>query len=276
MSKVWFITGASRGIGLELAKAVVEAGDRVIATGRKLESVVRALGESENVLPLALDVSDEKQAILSIKAGSEHFGRIDVVVNNAGFAVLGALEEVSDVEVRRQFDTNVFGLLNVTRAALPVLRNQGSGHIINLSSLSGFHGDAGASSYCATKFAVEGITECLALEVARLGINVTVVEPGFFRTDFLNSNSVKYAEKVIDAYAETAGATRTATVDVNGKQANDPKKLAAALVMLANQKHPPLRFTAGADAVELFEQEIAKRNESLQQWRHVSVTLQHD
>ncbi|HBH67946.1 MAG TPA: short-chain dehydrogenase/reductase, partial [Erwinia persicina] len=224
MSKVWFITGATRGIGADIAKAALAAGDKVVATGRQKESVTRALGSSEHLLALSLDVTDEQQAQATVQAAISHFKQIDIVVNNAGFAVLGALEETTNAEVRRQFDTNVFGLLNVTRAVLPVMRARKSGHIFNLSSLAGFYGDAGVSSYCGTKFAVEGISESLAKEVASLGIHVTIVEPGYFRTEFLTENSVVYTDNIIAAYDATSGETRRATRAVDGKQANDPKK----------------------------------------------------
>ncbi|WP_231652685.1 SDR family NAD(P)-dependent oxidoreductase [Pseudomonas californiensis] len=226
MSKVWFITGTTRGLGTEIAKAALATGDKVVATGRDVTAVIKALGEHDKLLPVALDVTDETQAVNAISAAVEKFGKVDVVVNNAGYAVLGALEELTDAEVREQFETNVFGLLNVTRAALPVLRTQGRGHVINISSVAGYHGGVGASAYCATKYAVEGITECLALEVAPFGLDVTVVEPGYFRTDFLSSHSVRFAEKVIDDYAQNPAGSREAVLAVHGKQANDPKKLA--------------------------------------------------
>ncbi|MEG5266294.1 oxidoreductase [Pseudomonas sp. JDS28PS106] len=276
MSKVWFITGATRGLGTEIARAALAAGAQVVATGRQAEAVTKALGQNERLLPLTLDVNDETQAATAIASAVSHFGRIDVIVNNAGFGLLGALEELSDTEVRQLFDTNVFGLLNVTRAALPVLRSQGSGHIINISSLAGFHGDAGASAYCATKFAVEGITECLAVEIAPLGLHATVVEPGYFRTEFLSDKSMRFASKVIDDYADTAGSMRSAATEVHGQQANDPRKLAQALVLLANEQKPPLRFTAGSDAVEYFEAELQKRHDGLAQWRELSVSLAHE
>lgn len=276
MNKVWFITGATRGLGVEIARAAILAGDNVVATGRQADSVIDALGPHEQLQAITLDVTDEEQAIAAVDAAVERFGRIDVVVNNAGFGMLGAAEELSDSEVRKLFDTNVFGLLNVTRAALPVLRKQGAGHIINISSLAGFHGDAGASAYCATKFAVEGVTECLAVEIAPLGLYATVVEPGYFRTEFLSDKSMQFAEKIIDAYAETAGAMRSGAKDVHGKQANDPRKLAHALVILANAEKPPLRFTAGSDAVEYFEEELRKRRSELEEWKDLSVSLAHE
>lgn len=273
MSKVWFITGATRGIGADIAKAALAAGDKVVATSRQKESVTRALGSSEHLLALSLDVTDEQQAQATVQAAISHFKQIDIVVNNAGFAVLGALEETTNAEVRRQFDTNVFGLLNVTRAVLPVMRARKSGHIFNLSSLAGFYGDAGVSSYCGTKFAVEGISESLAKEVASLGIHVTIVEPGYFRTEFLTENSVVYTDNIIAAYDATSGETRRATRAVDGKQANDPKKLAQALLRLANEQQPPLRFTAGADATEIYDRVLVEKKHELDLWRTLSDSL---
>lgn len=273
MSKVWFITGATRGIGADIAKAALAAGDKVVSTGRQKESVTRALGSSEHLLALSLDVTDEQQAQATVQAAISHFKQIDIVVNNAGFAVLGALEETTNAEVRRQFDTNVFGLLNVTRAVLPVMRARKSGHIFNLSSLAGFYGDAGVSSYCGTKFAVEGISESLAKEVAPLGIHVTIVEPGYFRTEFLTENSVVYTDNIIAAYDATSGETRRATRAVDGKQANDPKKLAQALLRLANEQQPPLRFTAGADATEIYDRVLVEKKHELDLWRTLSDSL---
>jgi len=273
MSKVWFITGATRGIGADIAKAALAEGDKVVATGRQKESVTRALGSSEHLLALSLDVTDEQQAQATVQAAISHFKQIDIVVNNAGFAVLGALEETTNAEVRRQFDTNVFGLLNVTRAVLPVMRARKSGHIFNLSSLAGFYGDAGVSSYCGTKFAVEGISESLAKEVASLGIHVTIVEPGYFRTEFLTENSVVYTDNIIAAYDATSGETRRATRAVDGKQANDPKKLAQALLRLANEQQPPLRFTAGADATEIYDRVLVEKKHELDLWRTLSDSL---
>lgn len=276
MSKVWFITGTTRGLGTEIAKAALAAGDKVVATGRDAQAVIQAVGHHDELLAVALDVTDETQAAAAIRAAVERFGRVDVIVNNAGYAVLGALEELSDFEVREQFDTNVFGLLNVTRAALPVLRAQGQGHVINISSVAGYHGGVGGSAYCATKYAVEGITECLALEVAPLGLHVTVVEPGYFRTDFLSTNSVRFAKQVIEDYAKNPAGSREAVLAVHGKQANDPKKLAQALIILAHTEKPPLRFTAGSDAIGYFEDELQKRHEELAAWRDLSVSLAHD
>ncbi|RJG03195.1 oxidoreductase [Noviherbaspirillum sedimenti] len=276
MSKVWLITGASRGIGAEIARAALAAGDRVVATGRNPQSVEEALGASDRLLAIGLDVTIVRQADEAVKAAIDKFGRIDVLVNNAGYALLGALEECSAEEVEAQFRTNVFGLLHVTRAVLPILRAQRSGHIFNISSLAGFYGDPGASSYCGTKFAVEGLSESLSREVAPLGIHVTIVEPGYFRTDFLSGASVNHAARVISDYDETAGKARRATAEVDGKQANDPKKLAQAFVTLTNAEKPPLRFTAGADAVELLEKSLSRKKLQLDQWRELSISFAHD
>lgn len=276
MSKVWFITGTSRGLGTEIAKAALVAGDQVVATGRNLQAVRKALGDHEQLLLVELDVTDEAQVVKAINAAVDHFGHLDVIVNNAGYAILGALEEISDAEVRQQFDTNVFGLLNVTRAAMRVLREQRHGHIINISSVAGFHGAAGGSAYCATKYAVEGISECLNLEAAPLGVHVTVVEPGYFRTEFLSSSSVRFASAVIAGYEKNPAASREAVRAVHGHQANDPVKLAKALIVLANAENPPLRFTAGADAVGYFEGELEKRHAELAAWHELSVSLAHD
>jgi NAD(P)-dependent dehydrogenase (short-subunit alcohol dehydrogenase family) len=273
MSKVWMITGASRGIGAEIARAALAAGDKVVATGRNPGSVAEALGSSDRLLALGLDVTMEEQAREAARAAIDKFGCIDVLVNNAGYALLGALEECSAEEVEAQFRTNVFGLLHVTRAVLPAMRARRSGHIFNISSLAGFHGDPGASSYCGTKFAVEGLSESLAREVAPLGIHVTIVEPGYFRTDFLSGASVNHAARTIDDYDQTAGKARRATAEVDGKQANDPKKLAQAFVTLANAEKPPLRFTAGADAVELLEKNLARKKLQLDQWRALSSSF---
>ena len=275
MDKVWFITGAMRGIGTALVKAALGAGERVVATGRHPERVIKEFGTTDRLLPVCLDVTHEYEAKAAVHTAFERFGRIDVVVNNAGFAVLGAVEEVSDAEVRGHFATNVFGLLNVTRAVLHVLRGQGTGHIINISSIAGIKGDAGGSSYSGSKFAVEGISECLGAELAPLGIHVTLVEPGFFRTEFLGSDSVVYAARVIDAYATTSGETRKFTAAMHGRQSGDPEKLAQALLMLAAAEHPPRRFVAGADAVTLFEQALRERSAELEAWRDLSRSLAH-
>lgn len=269
-SKVWFITGTSRGFGALIAKTALDAGDRVIGTGRKAADVARALGTSERLLAVDLDVSDSAAVSRAVEAGIARFGRIDVLVNNAGFGVLGGIEETSANDVEKIFRTNVFGLLNVTRAVLPQMRKQRSGHIINLSSVGGYQSYAGWGVYCATKFAVEGITESLALEVAPLGIFATVVEPGFFRTDFLDAKSLTTVSNSIPDYAETVGAMRKAMSDANHQQPNDPQKLAPALIKLVNAAKPPVRLPLGFDAIAAIETKNGFVAKELAEWRAVA------
>ncbi|EEF24557.1 3-oxoacyl-[acyl-carrier-protein] reductase, putative, partial [Ricinus communis] len=225
--RVWFITGAARGIGAKIAEAAIADGNAVVAAGRNVEALISQYGDNPAVLPVKLDVTDQEAARAAVEKAVLHFGKIDVVVNNAGFGLLGAVEESDDADVRRMYDTNVFGLLNVVRAALPVMRARRSGHVINVSSIGGFRASAGFGVYCSTKFAVEGITEALNAELAPLGIHATVIEPGYFRTDFLDASSLVVAPNVIADYAETSGATRTRAGGLNRQQPGDPAKLAA-------------------------------------------------
>lgn len=273
MSKVWFITGASRGIGREVARAALAAGDMVVATARNPQQVEAAFpGEADRLLALALDVTEEGQAQAAADAAVARFGRIDVLVNNAGFGQLGAFEEVGAEDIVRQYGTNVFGLFNVTRAVLPVMRRQRAGRIFNLSSMGGTKGFAGASVYCSTKYAVEGYSESLALEVAEFGIHVTIVEPGFFRTDFLDGSSVRYGSKVIEDYVPSSTARRAAYDQYSHRQAGDPAKLGRALVTLAGAAEPPLRYAAGTDALEGITATLTARLEELERWRSLSAS----
>jgi NAD(P)-dependent dehydrogenase (short-subunit alcohol dehydrogenase family) len=276
MSKVWLITGASRGIGAEIVKAALNAGDKVIATSRNAGAVAAALSDSAKILSVTADVTVPKEVAGAVKAGLEHFGRIDVLVNNAGYALFGAAEECSADELEMAFRTNVLGLAEVTRAVLPTFRAQRSGHVFNLSSTAGLQGFPGASAYCASKFAVEGYSESLAAELNPLGIHVTIVEPGYVRTGFLSSNSAAYAEKVIADYDATAGAVRRSVQAMDGHQTSDPKKLAQAILVLADATEPPLRFTAGADAVERLEHSLILKRRDLDRWRELSLSLAHD
>ncbi|WP_299966855.1 SDR family NAD(P)-dependent oxidoreductase [uncultured Roseobacter sp.] len=230
--KVWFITGASRGLGLQITKAALDAGDRVVATGRNADAVTKALPETDDALALQLDVTNATQADAAVAKTVDHFGRIDFLVNNAGYGQLGVFEEIEHEKIVRQFDTNVHGTMHVTRAVLPTMRLQKSGHIFNISSIGGALGFDIASIYCATKFAVEGFSECLALEVKPFNIGVTIVEPGFFRTDFLDESSIRYADQPISDYAEYAKAAQGFYQSQNHVQAGDPAKLGAALVRL--------------------------------------------
>ncbi|HEY9101711.1 oxidoreductase [Chitinimonas sp.] len=271
MSKIWFITGAARGIGAEIARAALAAGDKVVATGRNQQHLQQRYAEyGEQVLSLALDVSQPAQAEAAVASALATFGRIDVLVNNAGYGLLGLFEEVAAAEIQRQFDTNFFGLLHVTRAVLPAMRRQRSGHIFNLSSIGGVYGFAGAGVYCATKFAVEGYSESLALELAPFGIHMTIVEPGFFRTDFLDTSSVRWGEQRIADYAETSAAIQHNYTAHNHQQAGDPAKLGAALVRLAGEAKPPLRYAAGSDAYAGIAEKLALRLDELQAWRTLS------
>lgn len=272
MSKTWLVTGAARGIGAEIVKAALAAGDQVVATGRNAARVAQAFPASERLLVLPLDVTDETAATTAIAGAEDRFGGIDVLVNNAGYGQLGLFETHSPAEVEQQFATNVFGLLTVTRAALPGMRQRRRGHIFNLSSIAGMRGSLGGSLYCATKFAVEGFSESLSQEVAPFGIHVTLIEPGFFRTDFLDDSSVRFGSRDIADYAEQTAAVRAAYAARNHAQAGDPAKLAAVMIDLARNSAPPLRLPAGSDAVEVVETKIRRLQSDLDAWRTLSLS----
>ena len=272
-AKVWMVTGASRGIGAEIAKAALAEGDKLIATARDARAFDRFKG-NDNVIAVAIDVTDEAQVVAGVREGLSRFGRIDVLVNNAGFGLLGAIEETPAESVEHIYRTNVFGLLNVIRAVLPGMRRQRSGRIINLSSLGGFRASAGWGVYCSTKFAVEGITEALHDEVAPLGIHATVVEPGFFRTDFMDNRSLSKTAHQIDDYAATVGKTREMVVERNHQQPGDPAKLAQAIVKLANAADPPLRLPLGKDAVARIAEKIAFVEGETATWRSLSESTE--
>jgi len=269
--KTWFITGASRGFGLLIAKVALARGDNVIATARQPQSIITALDNHPSVLALPLDVTDEAAAFSAVDQAIARFGRIDVLVNNAGYGLLGAVEEATADEVRRIYETNVFGLLNVTRAVLPAMRDQGSGHVINISSIGGYQAYQGWGVYGSTKFAVEGITEALAQELQPLGIQATVVEPGFFRTDFLDASSLSTSAEIPD-YAGTVGAMRRFAADANHQQPGDPMKLACAVLMLADAPQPPLRLALGSDTVARLRSKNASVERELGAWMHVSLS----
>ena len=270
--KTWFITGASRGFGALIAKEALDRGDNVVATARNPQTAIDAIGDHPNLLAVTLDVTDEAQAQAAAAAAVKRFGSIDVLVNNAGFGLLGAVEEATAEEIERLYRTNVFGLLGVTRAVLPHMRRQRSGHVINLSSIGGYRSGAGFGVYCSTKFAVEGLSEALAAELAPLGIKVTVVEPGYFRTDFLDASSLSVSPAIIADYAETAGAVREAAKAISHNQPGDPARLAPAIVDLAYAGTPPLRLALGSDTVAAIEDKNAFVADELARWRHVSVS----
>jgi NAD(P)-dependent dehydrogenase (short-subunit alcohol dehydrogenase family) len=270
--RVWFITGASRGFGALIAEAALAAGDAVVATGRDPSTVTARLGSHERLLATRLDVTSEAEAHEAAGQAVRKFGRVDILVNNAGYGLLGAIEEASAAETSKLFATNVFGLLGVTRAVLPHMRRQRAGHIINVSSVGGYTGYPGWGVYGATKFAVEGITEALAGEVAPLGIKVTVVEPGFFRTDFLDETSLSRTAQHIEDYSESVGKTRSLAADFNHAQRGDPRQLATAFIALANAKNPPLRLPLGSDTVARIEAKNAFVAEELAAWRDVATS----
>lgn len=275
--KVWFITGAARGIGLEILKAVLETGDNVVATVRRsAESLADKLGNPENLQVVLLDITDEQQAIAAANQAVQKFDQIDVLVNNAGYGLLSAVEEATADEVRKNFETNVFGLLNVTRAVLPHMRKKRSGHIINLSSVGGLSGYIGWGVYGSTKFAVEGLTEALALELAPLGIHATVVAPGFFRTEFLDAASLTRSGHIIPDYDQTVGEMRKFATQANKKQPGDPVKLAKAIVKVANTEKPPVHLPLGTDSLQRYREKTANFEKDIEAWYDVITGTDHD
>ena len=276
MSQVWFITGAGRGIGAHTVKATLQAGHQVVATGRNLEQLRGAHADApqERLALAELDVTSPAQIEAAEQAAVERFGRIDVLVNNAGYGLLGHFEELQDDAIEQQFDTNVFGLMHVMRAVLPLMRRQRSGRVFNLSSVAGALGFGGASVYCASKFAVEGLSASIGMEVARFGITVTVVEPGFFRTDFLQPTSIRYAAATIDDYAG-GGSVKDAYEAYNGHQAGDPARLGRALVELAAMPSPPKQFLAGSDAVGMVTGSLQGRLDEIRAFEALSRSTDH-
>lgn len=270
--RVWFITGASRGLGAEITKAALAAGDAVVATARDPGRIVERFGPLQGLYPVALDVTDEASVARAVEAAIERFGRIDVLVNNAGYGVVGAVEETPGDEVRRVYETNVFGLLAVTRAVLPQLRKQRAGHILNLSSVGGYQSGPGFGIYCSTKFAIEGISEALHAELGPLGIAVTVIEPGYFRTEFLEAKSVVETGATISDYAESAGKVRKIAKAVSLQQPGDPVRLAQAVLELVAAKEPPLRLPLGSDTVAAIEAKNAFVTRELAAWRTVATS----
>jgi NAD(P)-dependent dehydrogenase (short-subunit alcohol dehydrogenase family) len=271
--KIWFITGAGRGMGVDIAKAALAAGHAVVATGRNPDRVSAALGAHDDLLAVKLDVTDPADAQAAVQAAVERFGRIDVLVNNAGNFYAGFFEELTPGDFRAQVETTMFGPINVTRAVLPVLRAQRSGLVVAISSTAGIVGQEFCTAYAAAKFGVEGWIESLAPEVAPFGIRTMLVEPGFFRTELLSPESTNYAQPSIDDYAERTTQTVAAWNAMNGQQGGDPTKLAKALVQLAGQDEPPARWVAGADAIATVEQ---KANDLLAQadaYRELSSSL---
>jgi NAD(P)-dependent dehydrogenase (short-subunit alcohol dehydrogenase family) len=274
--KIWFITGAGRGMGVDIAKAALAGGNAVVATGRNPDAVTEAVGEADDLLVVELDITSLASAEAAVRAAVERFGRIDVLVNNAGNFHAGFFEELTPQQIERQLTTSLVGPMNVTRAVLPVMRKQRSGNVVTISSTAGIVGQEFCSAYAASKFGLEGWMESLRFEVEPFGIRTTIVEPGFFRTTLLEKESTTYAELSIDDYAERTAQTRPAWEAMSGKQGGDPAKLAKALVTIVAEEQPPLRWVAGADAVATVEQ---KANELLAQvdaYRDLSSSLAID
>lgn len=271
---VWFVTGASRGLGAEIVREALSRGHGVIATARDAEAVLKAyLEKPAGLLAVTADVTSQEQMQAAVDAGLAEFGRIDVVVNNAGYGLVGAVEEVSDKAVRDLFDVNVFGVLNTLRATLPTLRAQGSGCVLNIGSVAGFATAPGTGLYGATKFALEGISEALYGELAPLGVRVIIVEPGGFRTDFLDGASLQVQPASISDYDAGTGPIRGALAANNGRQPGDPTKAATAIVDVAEAGEPPLRLQLGADAIERVEAKLDLVRRELDQWRLIALSI---
>jgi NAD(P)-dependent dehydrogenase (short-subunit alcohol dehydrogenase family) len=269
--RVWFITGSSTGFGRILAEEVLKKGEIVVATARKIEQVADLeQNYPDRALALPLDVTKQDQVDAAVNKTLERFGRVDVLVNNAGYGLTGAIEEVTDAELMPMYETNVFGLLRVTRAFLPQFRKQRSGHILNLSSIGGLTAGPGWGLYQGTKFAIEGLSEALAQEVAPLGIRVTIIEPGPFRTDFLGRSGVEAAKK-IDDYDRTAANARRYMVDQNGKQPGDPLKAVQAMIQVVDSPNPPLRLLLGRGALKRVREKIDRWQKELAAWEPVTV-----
>lgn len=271
-TKTWFITGASKGFGLEFVRQLLAKGHNVAATSRKISDLEKAAGSHENFLPLEMDITNQESVGAAIKATVSKFGSLDTVVNNAGYGLIGAVEELSDAEARKNFEVNVFGSLNVIRQAMPHLRAQQSGHIINISSIGGYVGAfPGFGIYCATKFAVNGFTEALAVEAKPFGIDVTVVMPGYFRTNFLESDSIVVPQNQIEAYQSTRDSQKAHQHEINGNQPGDPVKGVAAIIAASEAQNPPLYLFLGSDSVAMADAKLKTVKQEVDNWRELST-----
>ena len=267
IKKTWFVTGASKGLGLSLVKQLLSQGYQVAATSRNLDDLNKAVGKNPDFLPLSVDLKTEASVEKAVNAAVDRFGKIDVVVNNAGYGLAGSLEELSDSESRDNFDVNVFGVLNVIRSVMPHLRKQRSGLIFNISSIAGFTGGfPGFGIYCATKFALEGLSESLAAEVKPFGVKVTLVEPGYFRTSFLTADSLRVPANEIADYKEVREIQSAHQNDINGNQAGDPEKAVALIIKVAADQNPPMHLFLGQDAYNLAYAKIDAVKQDLQAW----------
>ena len=272
----WLLTGAGRGLGLDIARAVLAAGHNLVATGRNPDAVAGAVGEADDLLVVQLDVTNAQDAEAAVDAAVDRFGRLDVLVNNAASFYAGYFEELTPEEMERQLTTSLIGPMNVTRAVLPVMREQRSGHVMTISSSAGFAGFEYGTAYAASKFGVDGWMESLAPEIEPFGIHATVVNPRFFRTELLTQASTNYAEASIDDYAERNAAQREFWESMNGQQGGDPAKLAQALLTITELEQPPFRFIAGADAIAQAEEKLAERQEQINARRDLSTSLAHE
>jgi NAD(P)-dependent dehydrogenase (short-subunit alcohol dehydrogenase family) len=273
MGKVWFITGAGRGMGVEIAKAALAAGNKVVATGRNTAKVAEALGGSDGLLVVKLDITRPAEAEAAVKAAVEKFGRLDVLVNNAANFYAGFFEELTPEQMERQLSTSLVGPMNVTRAVLPVMRKQRSGLIITISSTAGLIGFEFGTAYAASKFGLEGWMQSLQAEVEPFGIDTLTVNPGFFRTELLTEESMNFAELTIEDYNDRRAKQMEFWKGYNGQQSGDPAKLAKALITLSNQDKPPRRFIAGADAVETADKVVATLQQQTDAYRELSSSL---
>jgi NAD(P)-dependent dehydrogenase (short-subunit alcohol dehydrogenase family) len=271
MNQVWFITGASRGIGADIAKAALDAGHKVVATSRNYEDVTKNVGVSDQLLAVSLDVTNKKQIDIAVQQAISKFGSIDVLVNNAGYGHLGIFEETSLEDIHKQFNTNVFGLMAVTHAVLPHMRKQRGGRIFNISSVAGLKAGFATSIYGSSKFAVEGFSQALAEEVSPFNVFVTCVSPGYFRTDFLDTTSVKYSNHHIEEYTEGYEKFNKFHKERNHSQPGDPVKLGQVLVKLAQEKKPPVSFVAGSDGVQWANNAVKTLQSQVDEWKDLSV-----
>ena len=276
MSKVWFITGAGRGMGVDIAKAALAAGNKVVATGRNTDKVTQAVGEVQDLLVVKLDVTRPVEAEAAVKAAVDQFGSIDVLVNNAASFYAGYFEELTPEQMELQLSTSLIGPMNVTRAVLPLMRKQRSGQIISISSSAGLVGFEFGTAYAASKFGVEGWMQSLQAEVEPFGIDTIIVNPGFFRTELLTEESTNFAERSIEDYNGRRAQQMQFWKGQNGQQSGDPAKLARALITISNQEKPPRRFIAGADAIGTAEQVVGVLQQQIDAFRDLSTSLAFD
>ncbi|WP_027383568.1 SDR family NAD(P)-dependent oxidoreductase [Epilithonimonas caeni] len=275
--KVWFVTGASKGLGLTLVKKLLAEGYSVAATSRNVSELQKVISaENSDFIPLEVDLVNEISVSEAISKTVEKLGRLDVIVNNAGYGQLGTLEELTDKESRQNFDTNVFGSLNIIRKSMPYLRAQKSGLVINIASIGGLSGDfPGWGIYCATKFAVVGFTEALAAEAKEFGVNATVVYPGYFRTEFLTGGSLRTPENEIDAYATARQIQKAHEQDINGNQPGDPEKAAVALIELAAMENPPVHLVLGSDAFQMATNKLSTLQNEISDFKTLSISTDY-